>query len=74
MQKAAFGMVNDYVRSVVHFMLSSDLDAYIYMCMCIFCGELDMGVCEVSGPMLCTVVPGVWKLSETIWQPAFQKI
>lgn len=33
-----------------------------------------MGECEVRGPMLHAVVPGVWKLSETIWQPAFQKI
>lgn len=33
-----------------------------------------MGVYELRGSVLRAVVPGVWKLSETIWQPAFQKI
>lgn len=39
--------------------------------MYLVCSE--MSACQVRGHV-CTAVPGVWKLSETIWQPAFQKI
>lgn len=39
--------------------------------MYLVCSE--MSVCKVRGHV-CTAIPGVWKLRETIWQPAFQKI